>query len=102
MPQKRSKQGARRVMASKGDPFLASRGMLKGKFSTEEFLKMRREERAREEKDLRRLIAQAETNVRAGRVVTWREFLERERRGKSSSGDHQTTTSSGPGASELC
>jgi AbrB family looped-hinge helix DNA binding protein len=31
-----------------GDPFLASRGLLKGKFSTAEFLKLRREERTRE------------------------------------------------------
>ena len=28
----------------------------------------------------RRLIAEAEADVRAGRVVTWREFLEHERR----------------------
>ncbi len=31
----------------------------------------------------RRLIAEAEADVRAGRVVTWREFLEHERRGKA-------------------
>jgi len=36
------------VPLPKGDPFLASRGLLKGKLSTKEFLKMRREERARE------------------------------------------------------
>ena len=32
----------------KRHPFLASRGLLKGKLSTKEFLKMRREETARE------------------------------------------------------
>ncbi len=37
----------------KGDPFLASRGILKGKLSTKEFLKWRREERDREERNLR-------------------------------------------------
>lgn len=37
----------------KGDAFLAARGVLKGKFSTAEFLKMRREERDREERDFR-------------------------------------------------
>lgn len=31
----------------------------------------------------RRLIAEAEADVRAGRLVTWREFLEHERRGKA-------------------
>ena len=36
-----------------GDPFLASRGILKGKVSTQALLKMRREERAREEKAFR-------------------------------------------------
>jgi AbrB family looped-hinge helix DNA binding protein len=39
--------------APKGDAFSASRGLLKGKFSTKEFLKFRREERAREDKALR-------------------------------------------------
>ena len=39
--------------APKGDPFLASRGLLKGKVGTKEFLKMRREERRREAHDLR-------------------------------------------------
>ncbi len=39
-----------------------------------DLLKMRREERAREEGDLRRLIAQAETDVRAGRVVRGESF----------------------------
>lgn len=39
--------------APKGDAFAASRGLLKGKLSTREFLKFRREERAREEKTLR-------------------------------------------------
>ena len=32
---------------------------------------------------LRRLIAEAEADIRAGRVVTWREFLEHERRAKT-------------------
>lgn len=36
------------VPLPKGDPFLASRGLLKGRFSTKEFLQMRRAERARE------------------------------------------------------
>lgn len=40
------------VPLPKGDPFLASRGFLKGKFSTKEFLKLRRQERAREEREL--------------------------------------------------
>ena len=40
------------VPLPKGDPFLASRGILKGQFSTKEFLKMRREERARENREL--------------------------------------------------
>ena len=31
----------------------------------------------------RRMIAEAEADVRAGRVVTWREFLEHERRAKA-------------------
>jgi len=31
----------------------------------------------------RRLIAEAEADVRAGRVVSWREFLEHERRAKA-------------------
>lgn len=31
----------------------------------------------------RRLIAEAEADVRAGRVVTWRQFLEHERRAKA-------------------
>lgn len=31
----------------------------------------------------RRLIAEAEADVRAGRVVTWHEFLEHERRAKA-------------------
>ena len=43
------------VPIPKGDPFLAARGILKGKFSTEEFLKMRREERRRENKALAKL-----------------------------------------------
>lgn len=34
------------------DPFLASRGLLKGKLTTEEFLQWRREERAREVRKL--------------------------------------------------
>ena len=38
--------------APKGDPFLASRGLLKGKFTTKEFLKWRRQEKARETKTL--------------------------------------------------
>ena len=38
--------------APKGDAFLASRGILKGKLTTKEFLKFRREERAREENAL--------------------------------------------------
>lgn len=38
--------------APKGDAFLASRGLLKGKLSTKEFLRFRREERAREAKAL--------------------------------------------------
>ncbi len=37
----------------KGDPFLASRGLLKGKVSTKALLKIRREERLREARDLR-------------------------------------------------
>ena len=41
------------VPVPKGDPFLASRGILKGKFSSKEFLKMRREERERENRALR-------------------------------------------------
>ena len=32
---------------------------------------------------LRQLIAEAEADIRAGRVVTWREFLEHERRTKA-------------------
>lgn len=40
------------VPAPKGDPLLASRGFLKGKLSTKEFLKTRREERDREERKL--------------------------------------------------
>lgn len=36
------------VPLPKGDPFLASRGLLKGKLSTAEFLTMRRKERQRE------------------------------------------------------
>jgi prevent-host-death family protein len=32
---------------------------------------------------LRRLIAEAEADVRAGRVVSWRQFLEHERRAKA-------------------
>ena len=39
--------------APKGDAFVASRGLLKGKLSTKEFLKWRREERVREEKTRR-------------------------------------------------
>ena len=37
----------------KGDPFLASRGILKGKLSSKEFLAMRRQEKAREAQRLR-------------------------------------------------
>ena len=36
-----------------GDPFFASPGFLKGKVSTREFLAMRREEKARENRKLR-------------------------------------------------
>lgn len=39
-----------------GDPFTASRGILKGKFSTKEFLAMRRQEKAREDCKLRKLV----------------------------------------------
>ena len=38
-----------------GDPFLASRGLLKGKLSTQDLIAMRRKERAREEAKYRRL-----------------------------------------------
>lgn len=40
---------------SKGDPFLASYGFLKGMITTEEFLKMRRAEKEKEEKKLGKL-----------------------------------------------
>ena len=36
---------------AKGDPFLASYGLLKGRITTEEFLKFRRDEKLREEKE---------------------------------------------------
>ena len=39
--------------APKGDPFLASRGILKGKLSTRDVLRFRRQEKAREARQLR-------------------------------------------------
>lgn len=48
MPRKRSKQKVRRAIVPK-DAFRASRGMLKGRYSTKEFLRWRREERRRED-----------------------------------------------------
>lgn len=39
--------------APRGEPFLASRGLLKGKVGTKDCLKIRREERQREARNLR-------------------------------------------------
>ena len=46
----------RRKQLSSSDAFSASRGLLKGKLSTTEFLKSRRQERARETKAVRPII----------------------------------------------
>ncbi|MBI4354338.1 MAG: hypothetical protein HY595_03795 [Candidatus Omnitrophica bacterium] len=42
--------------SKKDEAFLAARGMLQGALTTDDSLKMRREERSREERDLRHLI----------------------------------------------
>ena len=48
----------------KRDAFAASRGLLKGKYSTKEFLKFRRQERARELKKLKMTPAQHPLTVK--------------------------------------
>jgi len=59
----------RRKRPSSRDAFAASRGLLKGKFSTEEFLKLLRQERVREVKKLESLSRSWRTRRRRPVIV---------------------------------
>ena len=59
----------RRKRPSSRDAFAASRGLLKGKFGTEAFLKLRRQERMREAKELERLSRSGQTRRRRAVMV---------------------------------